>query len=388
MAQHPSIDEAISRLKAEIISQDWRLSEQRAAALAAAFACLQQRFRNRKAVHAILLMAGNVLTYIQRHGDRRVPETVDFIKEAMAHVVRCHESGSLDVEEDKRMLRAVYRRFTDLRRTVRQRHRAAAPAEAEPAPAALDPEAQAAPDAAPKDACTGEEKEEEEEKEIRALVQELKSSLRQAEETAARIRRMLVDLMAQDSQDMAAVQQLVEEVIGGQQQAAPAGPRPCPPTPVLTCVTQGVEMAVEHRHVCLVRRLPAKRYAQYRDAAHIPLADLAGLFRRLNRQFSGYLASLPERRLRRLRLPIMTVRAMQAEEEPPEEASHLVVLGHGQWHGILVCSEVADGPRTMIRWRRQPNGDALGTGYDETGAEFLLIDTKGLLEREGFLVQA
>ena len=42
----------------------------------------------------------------------------------------------------------------------------------------------------------------------------------------------------------------------------------------------------------------------------------------------------------------------------------------------------------MIRWRRQPNGDALGTGYDETGAEFLLIDTKGLLEREGFLVQA
>ncbi len=388
MDHQPSIDEAIGRLKAEIISQDWRLSEQRAEALAAAFTCLQERFRNRKPVHAVLLMAAQVLTYVRRHGDRRVPETVDFLKEAMAHVVRCHESGTLDLEEDKRMLSAVYRRFTGLRRTVRQRHHAPPAPASPPSPSPPSPSPAPGPEREDRDAHTPERGDRDTEEEIRSLVQELKRSLRQAEETASRIRRMLVALMAREGQDPDAVRRLVEEAVNGRERAANAGPRPCPPTPVLTCVIQGMEMAVEHRYVCLARPLPSGRYGQYRSTAHISLADLAGPFRRLRRQLTGHLASLPERRLRRLRLPLLTVRAMQVAEELPEEASHLLLLGHGQWHGILVCSEVAGEPRTMIRWHPQPNGDVLGTGYDEAGTAFLLLDTKGLLEREGHLVQA
>ncbi len=376
MDQRPSIDKAIGRLKAEILSQDWRLSEQRAATLAAAFACLRERFRNRKAAHAILVMATNVLTYIQRHGDRQVPETVDFIKEAMAHVVNFYEAPSFDPEEDKKILRSVYRRFSALRETVRERHGGTdeSPLAAENREPETPPPARPPSDPEP---------------DVQSLVRELKESLRQAEETASRIRRVLVDLVAQDQQqDAAAIQRLVEEAIVAEKNTiATAGPRPCPPTPVTTFTYQGTVMAVEHRHLCLVRSLPAGKDEVYRRDGTVPLADFGGFFRKIARQFTGPLAAQPERKLKKLRLPVMAPRTMDLEESEPEAADTVLVLGHGQWHGILLCSGVCAEPLTMVRLRQQPSGgDCLGIGYGDAGDEFLLLDAKGLLEREGHMV--
>ena len=89
-----SIDESIQRLKAEIIAQDWGLSTKRIDLLEAAFACLQERFKNRKAAYAILIMAGSVLDYVKRKGENTPSNSIDFLKEAMSLLARSRNGGS------------------------------------------------------------------------------------------------------------------------------------------------------------------------------------------------------------------------------------------------------------------------------------------------------
>ena len=115
-----SIEEAIHKLKAEIIAQDWRLSPRRAAGLEAAFACLGERFSTRKATAAMLVMAGSVLGYIKKFGGDP-PETIDFLKEAMAHVVNLYEDLEYDPDKEKQIFQSLYARFNALKKKIKER---------------------------------------------------------------------------------------------------------------------------------------------------------------------------------------------------------------------------------------------------------------------------
>ena len=113
-----SIDESIQKLKTEIISQDWRLPQRRIEPLEAAFACLKQHFRNKKNALAILTMADNVLKYIKKHGNASEPSFIDFLKEAMAHVVTIFEDHELDPEQERQLFQRVYEQFSRLRQKI------------------------------------------------------------------------------------------------------------------------------------------------------------------------------------------------------------------------------------------------------------------------------
>jgi len=115
-----SIDESIQRLKAEIIAQDWGLSTKRIDLLEAAFACLQQRFKSRKAAHAILIMAGSVLDYVKRKGESTPTVSIDFLKEAMAHIVNLYETDDFDPESEEKLFKGLFYRFQGLKKKIRE----------------------------------------------------------------------------------------------------------------------------------------------------------------------------------------------------------------------------------------------------------------------------
>ena len=127
-----SISESIKRLKVEIIAQDWGLSAKRIDLLEAAFSCLKQRFKNRKAAHAILIMAGSVLEYVKRKGESTPSESIDFLKEAMAHIVNLYEADEFDLEKDEKLFKGLYFRFNALKEKIKSEKAAgtAAPAKA------------------------------------------------------------------------------------------------------------------------------------------------------------------------------------------------------------------------------------------------------------------
>ncbi len=115
-----SIDESIQRLKAEILSQDWSLSQKRVKLLDTAFFSLKQRFKTRKGTHAILIMAGSALDYIKKKKENSIPDAIDFIKEAMAHVVNLYEESDFNPASEEKVFQTVYSRFTMLKTKVKE----------------------------------------------------------------------------------------------------------------------------------------------------------------------------------------------------------------------------------------------------------------------------
>lgn len=114
-----SIDESIQKLKAEIIAQDWRLPQRRIEPLTAAFTCLRNRFKNRKNLFAILTMANNVLKYLEKHDSTVHPDFIEFLKEAMAHVVNIYEENKLAPDKEAQLFKKMYSQFNCLQQKVR-----------------------------------------------------------------------------------------------------------------------------------------------------------------------------------------------------------------------------------------------------------------------------
>ena len=105
------VEEAIKTLKAEIIAQDWRISPKRAEIIDNSLSCLQQHFKDRKATHAMLAMAIGVLEYIKKKGGNP-PATIDFVKEAMAHVVGQYEDLKYDQKREEEIFKTLFKHFT------------------------------------------------------------------------------------------------------------------------------------------------------------------------------------------------------------------------------------------------------------------------------------
>ncbi len=70
---------------------------------------------------------------------------------------------------------------------------------------------------------------------------------------------------------------------------------------------------------------------------------------------------------------------------PDENGSQLVFVTNGQWNGVIVCSDVAREPVTMVKFKSAKNGDFVGFGFSEGGLELPLLNVVSILRREGFL---
>ena len=116
-----SIDDSIRLFKSEIIAQDHRLPQRRSEPLLEACSCLKQRFKSRKNILAILGMAEGVILYMRKRQSTADPACLDFLKEALAHVVNIYEEGKFVPEQEDELGKRMYKRFTDLKNRQQER---------------------------------------------------------------------------------------------------------------------------------------------------------------------------------------------------------------------------------------------------------------------------
>lgn len=426
-----SISESIKRLKVEIIAQDWGLSAKRIELLEAAFFCLKQRFKNRKAAHAILIMAGSVLEYVKRKGESTPSESIDFLKEAMAHIVNLYEADEFDPEKDEKLFKGLYFRFNSLKEKIKAEKTGAAEAAGPPASQAGARQLAAPEDDFDEEALVPENIDQLRRKvlnlqeselsldrsEVDRLVQDLQNSLERAEYVGETIRQLLTELLqvrakaaagktepgiyedgpADMEEDLA--EYGAADIGAGAQPPIPAGedggsaPAPvaaediknCPATELRGITLAGSPAFVQENAISLVREVPKDRLQEYLRNSNVPLKDFAGFFKRLSKQFKGSLAAIPDKKLKKLTLPIMVPTGYLLADVPDENGRQLVFVTNGQWNGVIVCAEVAKEPVTMVKFKSAKNGDFLGVGFSEAGLELPLLNVVSILRREGFL---
>ncbi len=397
-----SIDESIQRLKAEILAQDWRLSPRRLDSIEAAFACLKTRFKTRKGMLAILAMAESVVVYMKKRQETP-PETIDFLKETMAHIVSLYEERDYNPEHEEELFRRIFKRYSSLKQKVQDSRER--PAEAEDRQEAAEPPAAAMP--APAGAETAPPSQPGEAARASYATEQLLSRLRLIlsrkdgsttalqrflEETVAlagggepittgRLRAIL-DQMAMRPQDATAAPSEPPATGGGQKKHEPVA---CEETPVRRLVIGTTQLLVPEEQIALIRPLKAGKLSPYLRSGRIGLVDFSRLMQGLAVQFSGPLAAMKDRQLKKLALPVITPQGLGLPELPDEQATGVLVLSHDNWHGAVFCSSIADQASGMIKFRKGKNGDIAGTAWLVEGDALPLLNVAEFLRREGFL---
>jgi len=431
-AQSPnlSLEESIQRLKAEILSQDWRLSEKRTELLAAAFDCLKLRFTNRKTAFAILVMATNVLVYIQKKGDQQIAGTVDFLKEAMAHIVTFYEDPALDPEKDKKVFNALYRRFGMLKDKIQADQRSASKPELTPPsiPTAQRETEQLIRETAsqtlpllqeqPKEEANSQEKLQQQSfsgsgnlvllegihkmdrQSVDNLVRELKDSLQRAEEVGTTIRQLLVELLASRQMPLPTMESILLNT-AGQTTIAASGeavesspltaeqqpsPEACEECSLLLLQIGDATIAVEEKFLAARRPIAPERRQYYLKHNTVPLKDFKRFLHSLAGQFKGCLSSLKDGKLRTLSLPVVVPRGLRLPDKLGELEQEALVLCNGNWCGVLFCSPAGNGRAVMVAKRQLNDGDLYRIAYTKEGERFSLLNTVELLKREGHMV--
>lgn len=344
-----SIDDSIQKLKTEIIAQDWRLPERRIEPLEDAFSCLKNRYKTRKNLHAILTMADSVLKYLKKQKDNADPAFLDFLKETMAHVVSMYEEPKFDPDKEKDVFDRVYSQFGRLKEKVK-----AAPKDknAETPVSAPEQSSISSPSGSIDDTQRG-------------------SSPASQKDTAAKPNKL-----QQNTETIAPSQGVV-----GQQEKA----KDCPIMELREVFIGGSPLAIEESSIALIRSLSEKKRKNYLKTNHIPLKDLSRFMRNLSSEMKGELSAIKNSKLKKLNLPLMVPGGIGLLSIPDENATNLIVLSHGQWHGVIFCSNIANEVRTMVKFKKAKNGDIAGIGFVENDREIPLLNSVSLVTREGFL---
>ncbi|MDP2002145.1 MAG: hypothetical protein ACYC0O_01375 [Desulfurivibrionaceae bacterium] len=328
-----SLDESIQKLKTEILSQDWSLSQKKIEPLQAAFTCLKNRFNTRKNALAILTMADSVLLYARKRQGRIPPEFIDFLKETMAHVVNMYEDTKFDPDRDAEVFKRVYGKFAKLKEKVA--------AEKSGEPAGLEPWEE--------------------------------------------------PIFLEDAAPHPAQQKTAHNPAGkvpGKSAPKVAEPKPLPVQPgaMIRPITVGrLSLAIAEEHLALIKPLSPKKREKYIHNSQVPLKGLGGWFGRLSGQMKGSLALLKNSKLKKLILPLMVPRGMTLADIPDEEAAMLVVVSKGNWHGVILCRSIEPQATPLLSLARAKNGDIVGPARLGDDRELQLLDISRLLEREGFL---
>lgn len=111
-------EEAVARIRAEIIAADWRLNRRRAAALVAALAAVEADAGERKTFRYLLEMARAALAYLDKHGDEAPPMVLDFLKQALAQVISVIEEERLSAERETEIFNKLHLSFIALKRQL------------------------------------------------------------------------------------------------------------------------------------------------------------------------------------------------------------------------------------------------------------------------------
>lgn len=369
-----SIEDSILRLKAEIIAQDWRLSPKRADQLESAFQCLLDHFTNRKATHAMLVMAANVLGYIKNRG-ASPPETIDFLKEAMAHIVNIYEDLDDDRPKEDEIFQSLFARFSTLKEKIQQKS---------PAKGVVpvgSPTAQHS---------TAEQDDETQENDgfiVHQHIEEFKNSLASAGETGRTLHH-LFELWL-DSPKIAAILRGDSSKDTDIQQHTPkaaAHDHSCPPTKIRLLTVSGVPLAIQSSVIALLRPMKTAAAKDYLQNGTVPLKDFSRFLLKLASLFSGSLSLVPERTLKELSLPLIIPQGHAFPEVPPTEFNTLLIISNGNWHGALACDEIGKTDHIMHQFIKQQNGDLAGTACLEDGSQLPLLDPLSMLRREGILL--
>jgi hypothetical protein len=423
-----SIEESIQRLKAEIIAQDWGLSTKRIDLLEAAFSCLQERFKNRKAAHAILIMAGSVLSYVKRKGENTPSNSIDFLKEAMAHIVNLYEADTFDPESEEKLFNGLYYRFNGLKKKIKEERekqagRSDEPADEEPdeekSPVESEEEIEGLffPDdridqifipetiARIKETITSlhfKADADTDLAEVDLLLNDLQMSLERAEKVGTTIKQLVANLQTvrqtildPDGVDGEKLEQAratsgssnseLTTKESEQNTVVKQSIKKCPPMVLRELIFDDISLYVEESAISFIRTISVGRQRSYIRNSSVPLKDFASLFRGLAKQFEGHLGNIPDKKLKKLTLPVMMPQGLGLSVVPENQALTLVCVTNGQWNGALLCSSVSEVTTTMVGFQAARNGDILGDGFCEEGRQFLLLDTVSLLRREGFL---
>ena len=337
-----SLDESIQKLKTEIISQDWSLSRKKIEPLQAAFSCLKNRFSTRKNALAILTMADSILLYAQKRKDPVPPEFIDFLKEAMAHVVNIYEDGKFDPDRDAELCKRVYGKFAVLKEKVAAEKGGSPRTVGQGAGSAAGKSKPSAEPVSPGGAAAG-------------------------PAPAKAVRNPSAGVAGQAAP-----------------KARAATPLPIQPGAMIRPLTIGkLSLAIAEEYIALVKPLSPKKRKKYIKSSQIPMKDLGGWFCRLSARLKGPLALLKNRKLKKMILPLLVPRGMGLADIPDEEATMLVVVSSGHWHGVILCRLAQEAaPLLSLAWAK--NGDIVGPARLGEDQELQLLHISQLLEREGF----
>ncbi|NTV12645.1 MAG: hypothetical protein HGA96_01730 [Desulfobulbaceae bacterium] len=111
-------EEAMARIRAEIMASDWRLNRRRIEALRVALAAVEVGNRGRKAFRYLLEMARAALDYQEKRDEDAPPMVLDFLKQALAQVIAVSEEEQISLERETEIFNKVHLAFIALKRRL------------------------------------------------------------------------------------------------------------------------------------------------------------------------------------------------------------------------------------------------------------------------------
>ncbi|MFC1524299.1 hypothetical protein ACFL6N_05870, partial [Thermodesulfobacteriota bacterium] len=162
----------------------------------------------------------------------------------------------------------------------------------------------------------------------------------------------------------------------------------CPETPLYRVTIKSKHLGIRKSDVSMVRSIDPEANARYQKNKTVPLKDFSQLLRSLSGQFHGDLSSLKDSVLKTISLPVIYPLGPELPDKPPRNASTLLVIGNGQRHGIILCTDVAEKLQTMIKFQKVSQGDISAIAHLKEGEELPLVNAVSLLKRDGMLVSA
>lgn len=108
-------EEALARIKAELLASDWRLNRRRAEGLRLALTVVGGELAGRPSLGLLMEMAKAALVWQESYGEAAPPGVLDFLKQTLARLTDLLEEEVVSVERDAEIFNKVHGRFIELR---------------------------------------------------------------------------------------------------------------------------------------------------------------------------------------------------------------------------------------------------------------------------------
>lgn len=109
------MEEALARIKAEVLAPDWRLNRRRAEGLRLALSVVTGGLAGRRSLGHLVEIALVTLACQDRYGEEAPPTVLDFLKQVLARLADLLEDEVVSRERDAEIFNKVHIRFLELR---------------------------------------------------------------------------------------------------------------------------------------------------------------------------------------------------------------------------------------------------------------------------------